>query len=59
MWSTLKTKLNCKDRSDQVRFFTKTSKDNDVISGIGVVYVLIVLNCRDRSDQVPTLTKTI
>ena len=33
-----KTKLNCHDQSDRVRYMMKTSKDNDVTEHIGLVY---------------------
>ena len=33
-----KTKLNCHDRSERVRFMTQSRQDNDVIDHTGVVY---------------------
>ena len=36
--STLKTKLNCYDRTNEVRSMTKTRQDNDVSDRIGVLY---------------------
>ena len=38
MQSTPKTKLSCHDQSDRVRYVMKTSKDNDIIEHIGLVY---------------------
>ena len=37
-FSTLKTKLNCYDRTNEVRSMTKTRQDNDVSDRIGVLY---------------------
>ena len=37
--STLKTKLSCHDRSDQVLYVMKTRHDNDVTESIGVAYM--------------------
>lgn len=38
MWSTWKTTLNHRDRSDEVWSMMKTKLDNDVTNRIGVVH---------------------
>ena len=37
-WSTLKMKLNNRDRSNWVLIVTKTSKDNDIVNCIDMMY---------------------
>ena len=50
----LKTKLNCHDWSDKLRFVTKTIQDNDVTNHIDVVYaeIGIELSWMIRQDVV-------
>ena len=38
IWSTLKTKLSCRDRSDWVQFAMKTRQDNDMTNRTSAIY---------------------
>ena len=35
----LKSELNCHDRSNMMRFITKSKQDKDVIDCIGVIFI--------------------
>ena len=58
MWSTIKMKLNCHDRLDQVRFVTKTRQENDVTNCISLLYTETKTKLSRLSDRMWSMVKT-
>lgn len=58
VWSTLKTKLSYRDRSNQVQFVMKTRHNNIVTERTGVVYAEKDIELSWLTDRVRSMTKT-